>query len=177
MTDSIALGPDGHTNHVLSLMRNAKSEGELKADMAIIPGFELHVDPALQMQGVYRSPEGRILELDATMAEPGGWTGLHLLLPASSLQRFGVLGFACRTSAPELLMLRACIRSGHAEGFTDCFFDKHILVRPEAATHVDALSVHHQESLPAEAPWREIVFFLPTESFQLSLIDLRVFLV
>lgn len=177
MTDNIALGPDGQVNHVLTLLRNGAAEGDLQENVVFMPGIELHADPALGLSGSYRSPEGRILEFDARMEAPGGWCGLHLTLPATDLRRYGVLGFACRSSAPDLHMVRACIRSGREDGFEDCFFDKHILIRPEEATHVDALSVHHQDRLPMEAPWREFVLFLPVESFRLSLIDLRVFLV
>ena len=88
-----------------------------------------------------------------------------------------MVGFAARIAAPEILVARACLRSGTEEGFVDCFFDKHLLFRPEEASHVDALPVHHRADLPLRAPWRELILFLPTDDFRLSLIDLRVFVV
>lgn len=178
MTDSLATGADGQANHALSIWRNDQSEGYLGADVTFIPGFKLNADPALELQGKYRSPKGQILELDArTGQSPGSWVGLHLALPIDDLTHTGVIGFAARISAPEVLVARTCLRSGTKDGFQDSFFDKHILLRPEQASHVDALSVARRPDIPDRAPWRELVFFLPSKAFQLSLIDLRVFAV
>lgn len=177
MTDSIALGPDGQANHTLAVLRNSANKGELAPHVEFMPGFNLHTDPELGLAGQYRSPEGQLLEIDARPTGAGAWNALHLALPADDLRRYGVLGFAMRSASPELLVIRACLRSGIEGGFEDCFFDKHILVRPEASSHVDALALAHRSRLPPEAPWRELVLFLPTRGFRLSLIDLRVFLV
>lgn len=178
MVDNIALGADGQANHTLSVLRCGTSEGKLSSDVSFLPGLKLNADPALELSGTYRSPKGKLLEFDAkTGPNPGSWIGLHLNIPAEDLSNAGVLGFAARISAPEILVARVCLRSGAEDGFEDCFFDKHLLLRSEDASHVDALSVHHRDRLPLRAPWRELVVFLPTRSFQLSLIDLRVFIV
>lgn len=178
MIDNIALGADGQANHALAVMRSQTSEGDLGSHVDFLPGVMLHADPALELSGRYRSPEGRLLELDArTGPTPGGWVGLHVALPAEDLRNAGALGFAARIAAPEILIVRSCLRSGTPGGFEDCFFDKHLLFRPEEASHVDVLPVHHRDSLPVRAPWRELVFFLPATAFQLSLIDLRIFVV
>jgi hypothetical protein len=103
--------------------------------------------------------------------------GLHLDLPAKDLRQAGVLGFGARFAAPEIMVARVCLRSGTKSGFEDCFFDKHMLLRPEEASHIDALSIHHRADLPVQAPWRELIIFMPTRAFQASLIDLRVFIV
>jgi len=177
MTDSIALGPDGQVNHALAVLRRDTREAELVADFTLLPGIEWHADPALELRGHYSSPEGRLLEIDSQPQARGGWNSLHLSLPAGDLRPYGVCGFAMRSSSPEIQVVRACLRSGAEHGFEDCFFDKHILVRPEESSHVDALPVHHQPRLPLEAPWRELILFFPVTPFQMSLIDLRVFLV
>lgn len=178
MIDSIALGGDGQANHTLAVLRADRLKGNLQTDLRFLPGLELHADPALAVSGRFTSPEGRLLELDLkTGPAPGGWIGLHLSLPVNDLRKAGVIGFAARFAAPEIQVVRACLRSGVPGGFEDCFFDKHLLLRAEEASHVDALSVHHRERLPLRAPWRELVLFLPTRDFRLSLIDLRVFVV
>lgn len=178
MVDSIAPGADGQANHTLSVLRGGVSQGELSADVGFIPGLKLTADPALELAGNYRSPEGQLLEFDATTGpNPGGWIGLHLDLPAENLSNVGILGFAARFTAPEITVARVCLRSGTDGSFEDCFFDKHLLMRPEEASHVDALSIHQRDRLPVRAPWRELVVFLPTRTFRLSLIDLRVFIV
>ncbi len=177
MTDSIALGPDGQVNHTLAVLRNDTSAGALSQDVTFMPGVVLHSDPKLGLAGRYNSPEGRLLEIDAQPTGGGGWNALHIALPARDLRPYGALGFVMRSAAPEMLAIRACLRSGDETRFEDCFFDKHILIRPEESSHVDALPVRHRAHLPPEAGWREIVLFLPTHAFRLSLIDLRVFLV
>lgn len=178
MVDNIAPGADGQANHTLSVLRGGTFEGPLASDVSFLPGLKLNADPALELSGTYHSPAGRLLEFDAkTGPNPGGWVGLHLDVPAEDLRNAGVIGFAARFAAPEIMVARVCLRSGIENGFEDCFFDKHLLLRSEEASHVDALPVHHREALPERAPWRELVIFLPNRAFQLSLIDLRVFIV
>lgn len=178
MVNSITLGADGQANHTLSVMRSKTTKGALHSNVEFLPGFKLNADPALELTGEYRSPAGRLLEFDAqTGPNPGGWVGLHLEVPVDDLSHLGVIGFAARIAAPEILVVRACLRSGTEDGFQDCFFDKHLLFRPEEASHVDAIPTGQRMDLPQRAGWRELILFLPTRSFQLSLIDLRVFVV
>ena len=159
-------------------MRAREAQGTLSSDLRFARGFKLHADPALELAGDYRSPRGRLLDFDArTGPNPGGWVGLHLALRVDDLSGMGVVGFAARMAAPEALVVRACLRSGTDAGFTDCFFDKHMLFRAEEAGHVDALQISERPDLPMRAPWREVILFLPTRAFKLSLIDMRVFVV
>lgn len=178
MTDSMTPGADGQANHALAVMREGTYDGVLTQDVDFLPGLALHADPALALSGSFTSPQGRILDIDAHMGpKPGNWLGLHVSLPAHDLRQTGVLGFAARISAPEIMVVRACLRSGAADGFVDCFFDKHLMLRPEEASHLDALPLHYRDQIPMQAPWRELVLFLPTHDFRLSLIDLRTFIV
>lgn len=177
MVDSIALGPDGQVNHALTILRNDSREGALGEHVHFLHGVDLRSDPALDLKGQYRSPEGALLELEMRPEGQGSWCALHLVLPATDLRGCGVLGFALRGAAAQMQVLRVCLRSGTPEGFVDCFFDKHVLLHPEESSHVDALPVGHREALPLEAPWRELILFLPLEACSLSLIDLRLFLV
>lgn len=178
MTDNIALGGDGHANHALAVLRSETREGELGHHVSLVPGVDFNADPALEPSGRFTSPAGRVVELDFKAGpNPGGWVGLHVKVPAEDLRNAGAFGFAARLSAPDVQVARACLRSGTPDGFQDCFFDKHLLFRPDEASHVDALPIHHRDLLPIQAPWRELVFFLPTRSFQLSVIDLRLFVV
>ena len=180
MRDNIFPGGDGQANYTLGLLRDDFREGPLGPDVAFLPGMRLHSDPALELSGWYRSPHGSLLELDLrTGAKPGGWVGLHIRLPATDLRQAGFIGFAARFVAPDdqpaHQVIRACLRSSTADGFEDCFFDKHMLFRPEEATHVDALPVHQRSTLPPLAAWRELLLFLPTQSCRISFLDLRTF--
>ena len=177
MTDSIALGPDGYVNHTLAVLRGGTSSGDLTQSVEFMPGVQMHADPEMNMAGRYDSPNGRMLELQARPERDGAWNGLHLAFPASDLGPHGALGFVMRASAAEQHVIRACIRSGTEDGFQDCFFDKHILLRAEESSHVDALAVHQRTDLPLHAPWRELILFLPATAFTMSIHDFRVFLV
>jgi len=177
MTDNIRLGPDAQTNYTLDLLRDGEFNGEISAEFQLMPGLHFHADKALDISGSYHSPKGRLLELDFSASGEGGWAGLHIALNAPDLSRHGFVGLACRSAAPEMQVIRPCLRSGTAEGFEDCFFEKHILSQPEESSHIDALPIHQRDHLPALAPWRELILFLPTQSFRWSLLDLRVFIV
>lgn len=148
-------------------------------------GLSLHADPALGLAGTARSPEGWLLELDLRPAGPGGFCGLHLDLPALDLAGCAALGFTARGAATSRAVVTAALRSGHdgeedgdhGAGFTDTFFDRHLLLRPEEMAHVDALPLPLRPGVPARAPWRQLVLFLPPEPLGLTLIDLRIFAV
>lgn len=175
--DNLGLGADADVNHRLAIFREAEAEGEIAAKTALGAGLTLRADPALGVSGRYASPRGRLLELEAEMAAPGDWFGLHIPVTAASLAGYGVFGFACRGSAPDLTEIRVCLRSGAGDGFSDCFFDKHILLHPTEASHVDAIALQARDEVPERAPWRDLILFLPVTDVRLSLADLRVFLV
>lgn len=177
MTENLALGADGQLNHALALLRERVSDDPLGQDADLVPGMALHADPALRMGGRLRSPEERLLEIEARPEGNGAWFGLHMAFPVGDLSRLGCLGFVCRSAAPEFQVIRCCLRSGTEKGFTDCFFDKHILSRPEESTHMDVLEARERSDLPVTAPWRELILFLPAAPFDWSLTDLRVFAV
>ena len=140
-------------------------------------GISLHADPALGLSGTARSPEGWLCALDLCPGGPGGFCALHLDLPPLDLTDQAALGFTARGAATARAVVTAALRSGQEGGFTDCFFDRHLLLRPEETAHVDALPLPLRPGVPARAPWRQLVLFLPTEPIGLTLIDLRVFAV
>ncbi len=168
--------PVGSTNRNLSKLRKGQRHGDLGNSLDVAPSVSLHADPALGLTGRYMSDAGTLLKLDAKVRSDGDWMGLHIHLPVGDLQGQMTLGFACKGSAPSYTMVSPCIRSGTDEGFRDCFFEKHILFHDESTTHIDALAIGHQDDLPLFAKWRQIVLFLPVESFELTLEDFRVFL-
>lgn len=175
--DNLSLGPEGQANHALSVLHRQTCAGDLTSRVDFVPGVFLNSDPALALSGQWRAPEERLLELDAqTNGTAGGWMGLHIVMPASDLRQKALLGFATRIAAPESVLIRACLRSGQEGGFVDSFFNKHLLFTSEAALHLDAMELTQRDDVPAQALWREVVFFLPPRSFKLSFLDLRLFL-
>ena len=167
----------------LPAFTDAISEGHISDNVEFCPGFCLHAAPELGAGGTWRSPAGRVLELDITTREGGqnrgNWMALHLRLEgATDLAgdlTGGWIGFACRHAAPEQQMIRPVLRSGTQDGFSDCFFDKHILATPEARNHLDAINMATNRTIPERAPWRELVLFLPKRALRWHLHDLRLF--
>jgi len=173
--------PDPHNapghdpNHALCALRHASSEGRIRTVTPFQPGLSLQADPDLMVDGEFRSPAGRLLELDVTTAGTGSWIALHIRLVDPDLSDCAYLGFACRHAAPGELAIQPCLRSGTADGFSDCFFTKHILSVPEPLNHVDALHIPTRRAISETAPWRELVLFLPRHDFRWDLHDLRLF--
>ena len=161
----------------LDLMRHSRDSGDISDTLQLQPGLSLHADPALGIGGRYRSPAGRLLELDVTTTGTDGQITLHISLEAANLTTFAYIGLACRCAALKELAVRACLRSGTDDGFVDCPFDKHILALPAPLNHVDARHIQTHRALPETAPWRELVLFLPSQSFRWDLHDLRLFLI
>jgi len=171
-------GPDGQANYSLGVLREKAAHGPLGTSTKFIEGFSFQADPLLKMGGDYRSPVGRLLDISAKPAsDAGSWCALHLSLPARDLSEDSLIGFVARIAAPEIAVARVSLRSQTSEGFVDSFFDKHMLFRPEDSTHMDVMQAHFSAEVPARADWRELVVFLPVQAFDISFLDLRVFVI
>lgn len=180
---NIALGPEQHMNYTLDVLRGSDIAGDITKQVDLLPGLFLSIDPALQPSGRYTSPAGRLLELDIAFGNPSdSWAALHFRLGDIDLTRAGIFGFACRSAAPEMTVIRPCLRSSDPtpwspNHFTDCFFDKHILVGPDTSHHLDVMPLAQRGNIPLHTEWRELVLFLPQKSFVWALEDLRLFIV
>lgn len=162
-------------NPALPAFTQAISDGRLTDSVEFCPGFFLHAAPGLGVGGTWRSPPDRVLELEITAQESGDWMALHLRLEGVENLGGAWIGFACRHAAPEQQMIRPALRSGTQSGFSDCFFDKHILTTPQPRNHLDAINMATNRTIPERAPWRELVLFLPPRTLCWHLHDLRLF--
>lgn len=165
MTASLAPGLDA--------LRPVRAEGALSDGLELAPGLHFHADSDLAISGRWRSPAGRLLEVEARAPGQGDWAALHVALDAADLTDRAWIGFACRHAAPHETVIRPALRSGTGEGFADLFFPRHILSGPEPRDHVDAIRLAGARDLPDTAPWRELVLFLPRSDFTWHLHDLR----
>ncbi len=164
-------------NYSLNRLRSSNLRGELSDVTHFRGGAVLRADPEMELSGKFQSPEGRLLELDVSMSCPGSWVGLHLPLRQTSFSGFGALGFVCRGYALDLCTLRVCLRSHFTENFADSFFHKHVLLHQSDAMHVDAISLQNRQHVPETCKKRELIVFLPSSPFSLSILDFRVFAV
>jgi hypothetical protein len=177
MPHNIALGPAAGTNHALEILRGQNRPlSDWSPETGIAPALHLVLDPDAVFDGHWSSPRGRLLDLEGEMRHPARWFALHVPLDALDLSDRAILGFAARLSAPQTLPIRACLRSGRPGGFSDCFFDKPVLPSSDAGLHLDVLDMARHD-ISDDAPWRDLVLFLPTRAFRLSLHDLRLFVV
>lgn len=137
-------------------------------------GPMLHAAPELRAAGHWSSPDGRLIEIDARIEAPGRWLALHLALPDAGLDDVRWLMLAVRSSAAEACVIRPCLRTGTPGGFRDDFLPRAILAQPRESDHHDLLAPGRMPDLPRQAPWRELILFLPSaSSTHLVLHDLR----
>lgn len=161
----------------LDAIHTASFYSALQPETTRLPGGAfLSADPQLNLTGDLHSPPNRLLELSCTSTGPGKWCALHFPLDLPSLAKVSHLGLVCRMSAPDHHMLRPCLRSADPEhGFRDSFFPKHMLTTPRVHSHADALYLDTPLDLPLTAQWRDLILFLPCESFTLSIQTLHIF--
>jgi hypothetical protein len=163
-------------NAKLQALRSNSCCGTLGASTVFGAGVQLNSDTSLQLQGEFRSPPGWLLELKMRPDGRGAWCGLHLDLPPFDVSADSIFGFTARGAASHKAVVSACLRSGRGQSFSDAFFDRHLMLRPEEIAHTDALQARIGLEIPAQADWRQLVLFLPCEAIRLSLIDLRIFM-
>lgn len=161
----------------LDSLRGSSGHGPIAGTTEFSAGLALRADPETRLRGQYRSPAGRMLELEVVTEAPCNWIALHITLAAKDLTGAAWIGFACHSAGRDEVMVRPCLRSGTGDGFGDCFFPRHLLSDHEPRSHVDALYLPGARGVPETAPWRELVLFLPRETFVWHLHDLRLFLI
>lgn len=177
MVDNLLLGPDAQVNHLTSLLRSTAGTGSLVEGAPLAPGAFLSVDQEAKLSGQFKTGEGAVLNLAYEVQKPPRWLAMHLQMGSLPLNETSVFGVVCKSQAPQAATFRICLRSGIAGGFVDAFFDKHVVAYADQSTHVDLLRLESRSDVPAEAPWRELILFFQTRSAQITVRDLRVFIV
>lgn len=164
----------------LETLRGSQHAGGVLDDVtALVPGLSLRRDPEGAISGNWRSPARRLLDLETQVTRPGAWLALHLSLPLTDLRGVAWFGLVARSAADRALVVRPCLRSGHATGgFHDQFFARHMLSQPAETDHHDLIAPDRIPGLPMVAPWRELILFLPpAHGIRWALHDLRLVVV
>ncbi len=171
----IPSGPEAQVNQSLAELHQLTRQGLVVSDDPIVPGIWLSLDPESATQGSYTTAPGMLLSVSFHTETPGRWQALHLGLGGIDLRDRHVLGFVLRSDAPQTVTFRACLRSGEEGGFTDHFFPRHIVSFEETSVHVDLLQIGRSPDLAREAPWRHLILFFKPQSLDVTLRDMRVF--
>ncbi|MCL4186297.1 MAG: hypothetical protein KJZ85_01720 [Rhodobacteraceae bacterium] len=178
MTHNLSLGPEADVMHGLAVLRASQPVGPIVAGQPLGPGVSLVLDPEGQTEAEAIAAPGALMGLRLRAIVPGRWAGLHIVLGPLDLTDRHVIGVVLRTRAPAVTTLRIALRSGREGGFDDCDFPKRLVAFGEDSTHVDLLqTARHPDTLPLQAPWRELVLFLPPAGCELVIQDLRLFVV
>jgi len=178
MTHNLQLGPDVQINQLIQLLRTEKPTGKIPCEHPIIPGVRFSFDPAARFKGQLQNHPDSLLSFKIDKIEGSDWFALHISLGDIDLSAYDVIGFVCKSDAPNAMIYRACLRSGSEAGFSDCFFDKHIVAHSETSTHLDVIDIAQKSTLPKQAEWRDFILFLPADRpLALNLRDLRFFIV
>jgi len=148
---------------------------DITSAQEIMPGAVFHFDPDGAQKAHLTCSKDRGAQISVDVETPGKWLGLHFSLGDLDLSEQRVIGVYLESDAPSATTYRACIRSGRATGFSDCFFKQEVVTYSVSSAHGDLLVVENQPKLPAKATWRELVLFFRCESFHIGLQDVRVF--
>lgn len=153
----------------------SEKQDVVAASTELAPGVWLHGDPEARFEGTWASPAGRLCEITLDVQTGGRWLALHLTLPPLEADGLRWISLVMRVHAARPVALRPCLRSGTEDGFVDTFWDRHLLATPAERDHQALLTLAHHPDLPLQAPWRELVLFLPSaEDVSFALHDMRV---
>jgi len=178
MSNNIHLGPDAEANQIIRVLAAQNPTGGIPCEEPVAPGVQFSFDPNASFKGSLQDAEDAVLSFKVEQIEGSGWFALHVSLGGIDLTPYDVIGFVCKSDAPSALAIKACLRSGSEAGFSDCFFDKHIVAYGKTSTHLDAIDISQRPDLPQQADWRDFVLFFPHDKpLQVTLRDLRFFIV
>jgi len=175
MEHNLDFGAEAQGSHTLAILRAHSQQGPLTSDTRFSPGVFLSTDPDSDTSCQIHSEPGMLLELTAKGRRPGKWLSLNIELGAMDLSQRSVFGVMCKSRSEDIQTLKICLRSGVEGGFQDVFFGKRMISYNEESTHADLLKLVDYPDVPAQAPWRELILFLPPELRQLKLTDLALF--
>ena len=176
--DNLLLGPEAQLNHAAAALR-ATGIGPatpLAPKVGVFPGVHLSIDPESRLEGTLTPGGGRILSLDYTSVKTPRWMALHLSVGPVDMESASIFGVVCRTRMSQTRALRVCLRSPTANGFIDAFLPKHIVTSEQASTHVDLMKLEERDDIPMHAEWRDVILFLPTQSSNIELLNIQIFI-
>ncbi len=175
-------------NALRTRLRDRREAGPVVPGRHIVPGVWIAADTQTGRLAAETAPvPGALLGLAMRVEAPGRWLSLNCALAATSgatgtpapapVAPGSVLGLAAALSADAPMQLGVSIRSGHAGGHLDARFADRLEVGRDPMVSVALLPVT-DATFPPELPaWRNLMLHLPFRDLQLTVYDLRLFVV
>jgi hypothetical protein len=177
VANNLDLSPDAQLSFALNALRALEYSGTVAHTQNLVPGIAFAIDPKSKDTVHIESRPGELMDIRFGIEGPGRWLSLAMTIGKASLAGCKIVGFVCKSDAAVATTFRACIRSGLQTGHKDVYFNKTIVSYPATSIHLDAMELEANPEIPEAAPWRELVLFFKREPSQLSLRDLRVFII
>ncbi|MFN3276363.1 MAG: hypothetical protein ACK41U_17030 [Paracoccus sp. (in: a-proteobacteria)] len=180
MTNNILTGPDAQARFVLQTLRAQDNSGTIgPGDNPLGESAFLSLDPEAAVKGQFQSVPGEIISLSMRPAtgQTPRWQGYHIPLGPFDMSDAGVFGVVARSTAPASITTRICLRSGRDGQFTDKFLPKTMVSFSQSSTHLDLLDLSTVPDVPRQADWRDLILFFRPGPVEITLQDLRLFLV
>lgn len=175
MEHNLDFGSEAQANHSLAVLRAQSFEKAVSGGERFSPGVFVSIDPESDTKVMATSRPGELVDLSFSTRRPGRWLSLNVEMGNCNLTGRDIAGFMAKVQSEATMTFRVCLRSGNEGGFQDAFFGKRVISYAEASTHADLMKLEERDDVPAQAPWRELIMFLPPDVRHISLKDLALF--
>ena len=169
--------PDSDLAATLAMLRGLDHSGSVAGGQHLVPGVFFSLDPAAAVTVDVQSRPGELMTFRLQVDRPGNWMTLNMGVGGASFAGCKVVGFACRLEATEATTFNVCLRSGDAAGHRDVYFPKTVVAGQDTSIHLDVIEIGTNPGILPEAGWRELMFFFPGESCEITLRDLRLIVI
>lgn len=175
MEHNLDFGAEAQANHALAVLRAQSFDRKVASGEQFSPGVFVLLDEESDTSVHATSQPGTLLDLSFKTRRPSRWLSLNIQMGECDLTGRDIAGFMCKVTSEATMTFRVCVRSGHDGGFQDAFFGKRVISYSAPSTHADLMKLAERDDVPAQAPWRELMLFLPPDVQQISLKDLALF--
>lgn len=175
---SIDLVQHVDVNKRIAALREKEITQSVKPDEALHKGIVFHQDGEHPRNTEVTSPKGDLLRLKASENLKSRWTVMHFHLGKLDLSKMDVAGVVIRSRSHGLATVsKICLRSGNGDTFSDYYFPKHLVSSAAEGSHLDALDLSKIDDIPRTAQWRDLVIFFSDRDVDVTLHNLRFFVV
>lgn len=175
MPDNLFLGPQAAVNHALALLRAADFVRPVQPETPLVPGITFTTDPQATVQGTLTSTPGQMVTLSLDPQDNPRWISLVLDMGLIDLRAPQWLGVVCATRSPRAITFRVMLRSTSDGGPVDSYFRKTVVAYAEPNTHLDALDLSRDQTVPRAPVRRELILLFEHAQQDLTILNLSVF--